>query len=872
MKRVIAALLVLAIIAPTLLSMSMESVSRADLVGTYMLIVMPFFTQENIVGSNGYQAIRLVAYGRMEAFVDLNHNDELDPGEPFINKTAPGKIIVFEVRVDYTGETYNSYVGDAWIYTKYPLMAEFIAYSRDRGIVASYNMPPTGEHFLIPPVPGVVYISPDAGMPVKVSLNASGVTRSFIIKPGDYAVIPNNGSTIELEANDSIAVVLGNPVQGPEAFFTEIPPFDYTYFTSYVPVPFPKFLLDAKTGPYNVTSYVYIVGADGKIGVLRYGHPELLSNLLEQIGSKDNRGYAVVLLYHRLSNGETALAAVPVYKFHGLSWVLTGIISGSEWLTLQEVRNDTYINGSVDVVNGVPTALDTWPAVFIDLDNDWSADLLFRPYLSPIRDSIFTLGVVNSTYPFLYYQVTYWDLRYISYDLRVNLGSGTMSASYNAIPVPELMVQDYKSVVDIRSGKYPFLIHKFYKNGAISPGFTSTSTVTSPDGRYGSIVYKHSVDSKIPCSNIHYYAALITDTLKPVTWNSTTGCKVELRYTTMKPKRVYYAIPIPYVNGTVILDKATEIYLHINTTGNTPVNPPSYTVARVSMKIAHTIVGGGVTGATLQTLPVIKPPSNTTKMFNLLHLTSPPPPQPTQPPTTTTTTPPYTTTTRSAPHTTTPGVTKTTSYARTRQTPATSTQSSPSLPIPVKTGDTLEYKVKLNGKGPKGKASGSGVLVLKARVTGDEVVLDVEKNSVGSQYLGAVVNTASDLFLALASGASLHYQLPGLEPVFSSKCPVLAPQMDSKTLKGTLNVLYYKVDYTCKYSNGVLVYAKARAHGSVSGQSFEVNVEASLASTTIKGVKTSGGLAEGSNILIWAGAGVAVAAIVVAVLLLARRH
>ncbi|MCE4620356.1 MAG: hypothetical protein F7C33_04955 [Desulfurococcales archaeon] len=872
MKRVLAALLILAIIAPTLLSMRMESVSRADLVGGYMLIVMPFFTQENIVGTNGYQAIRLVAYGRMEAFVDLNHNNQLDPGEPFINKTAPGKIIVFEVRADYNGGVYNGYVGDAWIYTKYPLMAEFIAYSRDQGIIASYNMPPTGEHFLIPPIPGVVYISPDSGMPVKVSLNASGVTRSFIIKPGDYAVIPNNGSTIEIEANSSIAVVLGNPVQGPGAFFTEIPPFDHTYFTSYVPIPFPKFLLDTKTGPYNVTSYVYIVGADRKIGVLRYGSPELLSNLLEQIGSRETRGYAVVLLYHKLSNSETALAAVPVYKFHGLSVPLTDMISGSEWLTLQEVRNDTYINGSIDVVNGVPTALDTWPAVFIDLDNDWSADLLFRPYLSPIRDSIFTLGVVNSTYPFLYYQVTYWDLRYISYDLKLNLGSGAMSASYNAIPVPQSMVQDYKSVVDIRSGKYPFLIHKFYKNGAISPGFTSTSSMIGPGGKSASIVYKHNVDSTIPCSSIHYYAALITDTLKPVMWNSTTGCKIELHYTTVKPKRVYYAIPIPYVNDTVILDKATEIYVRINTTGNTQETPPSYTVARTGMKIAHYIMGEGVTGTILQTQPVIKPPSNTTKMFNLLHLTSPPPPQPTQPPTTTTTTPTHTTTTRSTPYTTSHETAKTTSYTRTRQTRTTSTQSPLNLPIPVKTGDTLEYKVKLSGKGPKGKASGSGVLVLKARVTGDEVVLDVEKNSVGSQYLGAVVNTASDLFLALASGASLHYQLPGLEPVFSSKCPVLAPQMDSKTLKGTLNVLYYKVDYTCKYSNGVLIYAKARAHGSVSGQSFNVNVEASLASTTIKGVKTSGGISGGSNLLLWAGVGIAVVVAVVALLLYVRRR
>ncbi|MCE4620190.1 MAG: hypothetical protein F7C33_04110, partial [Desulfurococcales archaeon] len=75
----------------------------------------------------------------------------------------------------------------------------------------------------------------------------------------------------------------------------------------------------------------------------------------------------------------------------------------------------------------------------------------------------------------------------------------------------------------------------------------------------------------------------------------------------------------------------------------------------------------------------------------------------------------------------------------------------------------------------------------------------------------------------------------------------------------------------CKYSNSVLVYSKVDIQGEYQGKEFSIHLEASLANTTIPGVRPYEASRGGVNALVLAGAGIAVVVAIIAVLLL-KRH
>jgi len=192
-------------------------------------------------------------------------------------------------------------------------------------------------------------------------------------------------------------------------------------------------------------------------------------------------------------------------------------------------------------------------------------------------------------------------------------------------------------------------------------------------------------------------------------------------------------------------------------------------------------------------------------------------------------------------------------------------------PIPVKDGDKLVYKVKLEGEGPEGKASGTGTLTLRAVVVDAETLaLQVEENTLPLDAAGLAVafSTFTDLS-NLIVGSTAYYRLPDLKPTLDYECPIFEPGADG-TRTGTHMVLgVMKIDYTCTYSQGVLASLQATFNAESMGAQGYVSLEATLTDTTIEGVATAGG--GGLNLTLAAAAAAAIAVIAIVVVLKARR-
>jgi len=203
--------------------------------------------------------------------------------------------------------------------------------------------------------------------------------------------------------------------------------------------------------------------------------------------------------------------------------------------------------------------------------------------------------------------------------------------------------------------------------------------------------------------------------------------------------------------------------------------------------------------------------------------------QPPPPPTTTT---PATSTSQQPQETT-------TTLTRTEAAPTSTTsqaEAAQSLPIPVRDGDKLVYKISLEGEGPEGKASGTGTLTIGIVVEDGSLRLVPQETDIPVELvsLAAVFTTITDLS-TLVTGSPSIYELPGIQHPASIECPVLRPGGDG-TVQGEDDLGYYKVRYTCTYSKGVLTSLQARLETTASGVEGYIAMEASLQDTTIQGV------------------------------------
>jgi len=243
--------------------------------------------------------------------------------------------------------------------------------------------------------------------------------------------------------------------------------------------------------------------------------------------------------------------------------------------------------------------------------------------------------------------------------------------------------------------------------------------------------------------------------------------------------------------------------------------------------------------------------------------------------TVTTTVNPITTTTTWTPTTTSKITTSqnpytTTTVQHTTQSPQP-TQTHTNLPINIKDGDYLTYKIKVKGSGPEGSVDTSGEATLKIQIREGEVALQLDKSSLNTDAISTMVlfNSITDLVQVASIGAESTYDLPSLNKTFGPKCPVFWPGKDGEVTGKDNYLTIGTLEYNCKYSKGILTSIESKLYGSYKGQSFNIELKASLTDTSIEGVMAeSGGIGHGNTMII---AGIVVALLVGAIIILVVR-
>ena len=260
------------------------------------------------------------------------------------------------------------------------------------------------------------------------------------------------------------------------------------------------------------------------------------------------------------------------------------------------------------------------------------------------------------------------------------------------------------------------------------------------------------------------------------------------------------------------------------------------------------------------------------------------------PPATSTTTPAGTTTTTTTPpahYTTTTTTTRTTTTTTAKSTTTTTASVAPSLPVPLRDGDRLVYKIDFYAKGPEGEGSAKGKVTLEVRITQDALELQAVDTDlpVDTSLASLVFGDTTDLALLIAEAASAKalgtqpplgsqvYQLPGLDMPYT--CPIIKPGAQG-TMEGSKDSLIpgVQVQYKCTYDKGILVEAHLSMNGEYQGQKIEAKLDASLVETTVEGLSTGGGAAGGGglNTTLLVAAAVGVVAVVAIVIFLLRRR
>ena len=877
--------LVLVSMLPTMAFINVARGAESSNNNKWHLIVMPFFLQKDLSGEYGLQGVFLYAYGHIEAVIDLNHNGRPDPGEPVINETEKNKVIY--LLIGKSNRYYDPYVeinkdiGPLWILTKTPLLASELV-NKDGRYIGAYNMPPPGTSFTIPNLPGTLYISAASPEETHVVVNKTGEgVYDYTLIPGETLVINTKGRVIHIESDKPVAIMLmGEPVNRTDVYMTEIIPNDRLAMSIDAPLAIPSspYIERAGMKPFNTYSIVVLQNgsvvwinntASGNIGYSFDPENALM------LSSKDNRAVQYALMVSKYGG----IAVTPVYNFG--FWREYFGAPALTWFFSYGITKSTVVSAVELVPSGV---------LYSPEEDYYIIRLTSRRHVN--------YGPVNADIEFVPYSHRWNSHPFI---LHPNLSKKYwVVRGFYPTSVAPVFIYAYSAMdsIILRTGgipippsEMPAVIHDvIYTNNSYIMGISSVGSfsywpVLYIKSNYDSFNYTFRAwEGRIECNKLpEGIAAILDEKFHSVSFLYTSklnNCKIEVK-TSVKPYHnfSFYNFVMfkkgdkakaPVLWQVLILPKNIKTSI-INKTINIPVKEETEAILEPPATPQYQLVEAYITR------PPLLPVTNLTVLLdnfgiNLSKITQP---TPTPTPSPTTITPPGTTT----PSTTTSpgsgGITgsETTPTATTKRTTETTTSGA----LPVRSGDKLTYKVKVDAKGGGEKIKDEGKVTLVAHVKGGRIYFKVVENTLSSNASGiAIVGfMVSELFYYIGAPVPLQNLSTNLG-IHYGKCPIISPTRGDKEVRGETPIsealMNAKAKYVCKYSKGVLVYSKADIQGEYEGKEFTINLEASLVNTTIPGVKPYGAERGGAiSSIALVGAGIVALAAVIAVLLLKRR-
>ncbi|MCE4625767.1 MAG: hypothetical protein F7C35_07910 [Desulfurococcales archaeon] len=334
----------------------------------WYLTVLPFFLQETPrdLGSDyGYAEAYVQFFGPGMVVVDVNHNGQFDPGEPYY-RTNETDFHVVKIGYDDYGNVPDIELspgyGPLWILSDTPV---FVSYFVKTGLggdeVAAYAMPPPGLDFYVPPLPGHLYISPAGPWNVTVIVNSTDV---YNINKGQYLMLPHSGGhVLRLHSNRPIVAALIHFGDG----------YNDTYMTEVIPVSWYSSDVDILITEHSLYSiddngdvYVFAIDNQGRCGAAKAEDDEVTIN--DEEGNILYPGRISVLYEYIRGNysGQYGSDVMPIYnltkwgEYYGgkvSAWIYKFIVVGPEALTYQTVAalrddvdmvyfSDTQYNGT----------------------------------------------------------------------------------------------------------------------------------------------------------------------------------------------------------------------------------------------------------------------------------------------------------------------------------------------------------------------------------------------------------------------------------------------------------------------------------------------------------------------------------------------
>lgn len=305
-SRTLLAILMLGLFAASLLQAPVGA--GQEEAGEWKIIALPFFGQLNVTGNYSAYLAVVIAYGRMEVAIDLNHNGVVDPDEPYFNESYPGKLtLVISYGFSFGDVELAGDMGALWILTKTPIAVEVLV-DDGRGYALAYDMPPPGTRFLVPPgIPGDVYITPATTAGARVNVTGDDVNITAALDPGEVLVVNTNGTEAWIESDAPVTAVLVG-VGNNSMYAAELVPHDEAFFVNDSPMPIPMGMYNG-TGLGLAETQILAVYPTG----YTFWTPSTTVDSMSESIPGFNEGYYYV--YIRTEGGGEGLT--PVYN---LSW------------------------------------------------------------------------------------------------------------------------------------------------------------------------------------------------------------------------------------------------------------------------------------------------------------------------------------------------------------------------------------------------------------------------------------------------------------------------------------------------------------------------------------------------------------------------
>ena len=853
-----------------------KQVSAGDS-GNYRLLVFPFFLQvtpRDKGSHSGWAGVYVWAYGGINLTVDLNHNGIADPGEPsFAVPDQAGRWVrVFIGYSDYHGLKPAIEVGPGagplWLLVDRPVLANYywVGYTEDDNTLA-YSMPPPGKEFTVPPLPGILYLSPADPSGAVVNVNGS----QYELGPSDYLVIKHAGGVLRITSDRDVVVALISLKDGlNDTYATEVVPDEW--FTDDPAMLFGGNLTRVWGSGDYMETYAIAVTEDG-VGVARIWEYPASVRIGDKFFHFDAR--SAVYYYLRSDEGDhISSAALAVYNTSKW-WDYFGEEPGY-WVTVISAYGKDFSTYTRSVfVSGARYGIDG-TAVFLDIDGDKAYELFGKvdhvigPLViaAPPWRSVGLLVVSESS-------ISVYDIfgDYSSFDRAY--------AEARGVPVP----RDRYAELTQHLGLDPLWDIQDDASASIGKSWNIDRDYIRGTCRPGSSVrFRADVDVSLEPAEEIYAFASTPDWSTNITASSTNGTlTLTLNYESedepMPPMiNIFFTAERGGDRAYFVSSLHSQCWLPQNlgkeVPGTSPGEGPEVPTVETALEAEAEVLGSSYTAQIPHLVldwewiksEVTGAPPTTTTTTTPTGTTTTPPPQTTTTPTTTTSPqvqPPI--------ETTTPTTTTTTTGATMTETSPTTTTSATAPQVEglsIGNGSKLTYVFEYSGTGPTGSVSGRArieyTLVLRpdGAVLMGEALTNMTENDKAMFLLGASV---SDLFLSAAgAGGSILYG-PGLTPEIHSECPALSPGKEGEH-RGEVDTGVTRATYVCRYSGGVLQSVEAHVTVSYGGQEATATLRA-----YIEGAAPSGGLGLGSTTLVIIIVAVAAAAAVAIALITIKR-